>query len=166
MLASNFRFSTEDVDVGYLEQPWPEWLVRTIDKIAVENGWRTDWFNNAVEFHLSALADRAADHQEFATFPRGLGGPGLIVHVPSADYLLALKLKAVRINDPLRGEQERRDILNLMQVVGIATTDEAIAVLARYFPVSAAAGEKQRFLLKHMRRDGAVDAPEYPGRKR
>jgi hypothetical protein len=26
MLASNFRFATEDVDVSRLEQPWPEWL--------------------------------------------------------------------------------------------------------------------------------------------
>ncbi len=28
MLASNFRFSTEDVDVSKLEQPWPAWLRR------------------------------------------------------------------------------------------------------------------------------------------
>jgi len=28
MLASNFRFSTEDVGVSKLEEPWPEWLRR------------------------------------------------------------------------------------------------------------------------------------------
>jgi hypothetical protein len=42
--------------------------------------------------------------------------------------LLALKLKAFRIMDPLRGEAERLDILNLMRVVGISTADEAIAL--------------------------------------
>ena len=78
--------------------------------------------------------------------------------------MLALKLKAIRINDPVRGEQERRDIVNLMRVVGVRTIDEAIEVLARYFPISAAAAEKQRFLLKHMQSEGAVDAPEYPRR--
>jgi hypothetical protein len=77
--------------------------------------------------------------------------------------MLALKLKAFRITDPLRGDQERLDILNLMRVVGIRSIDEAIAVLSRYFPVSGASSEKQRFLLKNMKLDGAVDAPKYPG---
>jgi len=42
--------------------------------------------------------------------------------------LLALKLKAARITDRLRGEAERLDILNPMRVLGISTADEAIAV--------------------------------------
>src|SRR6185436_9691231 len=101
MLASNFRFSTQDVDVSKLEQPWPDWLRQIVDKIAIENGWQPDWFNDGVAFHLSALANLGGDHMEFASFPSN-GEPGLIVYVPSAKYLLALKLKAIRINDPLR----------------------------------------------------------------
>ena len=166
MLASNFRFSTEDVDVSKLEQPWPEWLRRVVEKLAAENGWQPDWFNDGVAFHLSALADRASDHLEFGTFPRDLDTPGLIVYVPSASYLLALKLKAIRVNDPVRGEQERLDILNLMRVAGIRSTEEAIALLARFFPNSGASAEKQRFLLTHMKLEGAIDAPEYPRRSR
>ena len=65
--------------------------------------------------------------------------------MPSAEYLLALKLKAARMLDPLRGETERLDILNLMQVVGISTVEGAIALLGKYFPISAASSEKQRF---------------------
>lgn len=162
MLASNFRYNTEDVDISAIERPWPEWLRQTVDRVAAEMGWVDDWFNDGVVFHLSGLADRSSDHQEFGTFPRDGEPPGLIVYVPSAPYMLALKLKAFRINDPLRGEQERLDILNLMQVVGIRTIDDAIAVLARYFPVSGASAEKQRFLLKNMKLDGAIDAPKYP----
>jgi hypothetical protein len=162
LLASNFRFSTEDVDVSRLEQPLPDWLAAILSKIARQNNWQEDWFNDGVAFHLSSLADRAADHLEFATFPRDAGPPGLVVSVPSAEYLLALKLKAARVMDPLRGETERIDILNLMQVVGISTVEEAIAVLGRYFPVSAASSEKQRFLLKNMNREGGIDAPKYP----
>jgi hypothetical protein len=161
MLASNFRFATEDVDVSELARPLPAWLAAVLHEIARENRWHDDWFNDGVAFHLSSLADSAADHLEFGTFPRD-GTPGLVVSVPSAEYLLALKLKAARVMDPLRGETERLDILNLMQVVGISTAEEAIALLGRYFPVSAASPEKQRFILKNMNREGGVDAPKYP----
>ena len=161
MLASNFRFATEDVDVSELE-PLPEWLETVVREIASINNWDENWFNDGVAFHLSSLADRATDHLEFGTFPRDDTSVGLAVSVPSADYLLALKLKAFRIMDPVRGENERLDILNLMQVVGISTAEDAIALLGRYFPVSAASSEKQRFLLKNMNREGAADAPKYP----
>jgi len=163
MLASNFRFATEDVDVSKLERPLPCWLGQVVKNIADKNGWVDDWFNDGVAFHLSFLADSAADHLEFGTFPRDGTPPGLVVSVPTAEYLLALKLKAARINDPLRGEAERLDILNLMRVVGISDVEEAIALLGRYFPVSAASAEKRRFLLKNMSKEGTVDAPKYPG---
>jgi hypothetical protein len=162
MLASNFRFATEDVDVSRLEHPLPRWLSEIVHEIARRNHWQDDWFNDGVAFHLSALADRAADHLEFGTFPRDGSPPGLVVSVPSAEYLLALKLKAARVLDPLRGETERLDILNLMRVVGISTVEEAVALLGRYFPVSAASPEKLRFLLRNMSSEGGVDAPKYP----
>ncbi len=162
MLASNFRFATEDVDVSRLEYPLPGWLAIVVDKIAEENGWHNDWFNGGVAFHLSSLADHALDHLEFGTFPRDGTPPGLVVSVPSAEYLLALKLKAARVTDPVRGETERLDILNRMKVVGISTAEEAIALLGRYFPVSAASSDKQRFLLNNMNREGGIDAPKYP----
>src|ERR1700761_7967227 len=159
LMASNFRFATEDVDVSELPRPLPNWLAGAVQDIARERGWQDDWFNDAVMFHLSALADHAADHREFGTFPRASTAPGLVVSVPTAEYLLALKLKAFRIMDPLRGENERLDILN-MQVVGISSTDEAVALLGKYFPLSAASSEKQRFLLKNVNREGGADAPE------
>jgi hypothetical protein len=56
-----------------------------------------------------------------------------------------LKLKAMRVNDPIRGEQERLDILNLMRVAGIRTAEDAIALLTRYFPNSGAAAENSVF---------------------
>ena len=133
MLASNFRFATEDVDVSQLEHPLPIWLAAVVHELAKENRWQEDWFNDGVAFHLSSLADSAADHLEFGTFPRDGTPPGLVVSVPSAEYLLALKLKAARVMDPLRGETERLDILNLMNVVGISTVEDAIACLADTF---------------------------------
>src|SRR3954447_3916679 len=103
MLASNFRFATEDADVSKLERPIPAWLATVVADTARDNRWADDWFNHGVVFHLSPLADRAANHLEFGTFPRDGGTPGLVVSVPSAEYLLALKLKAIRITDPVGG---------------------------------------------------------------
>jgi hypothetical protein len=162
MLASNFRFATEDVDIAEIGGEWPDWLSDVAAKIAAEHGWGDDWLNDGVAFHLSRLASDTADHLEFGTFPRDSSTPGLVVSVPTAEYLLALKLKAMRVTDAIRGDTERLDILNLMQVVGIESVDQAIAVLGKYFPVSAASPEKQRFLLNNMSREGKSDAPEYP----
>lgn len=162
MLASNFRFATEDVDVSELPRPLPEWLAKIVQELAAKNRWQDDWFNDAVTVHLSSLADHAEDHLEFGTFPRDASAPGLVVSVPTAEYLFALKLKAFRVMDLSRGETERLDIINLMRVVGISDIEDAISLLGRYFPASAASSEKQRFLLKNMSREGGADAPKYP----
>src|SRR5437763_16922010 len=61
MLASNFRFATEDLDVAEIERPWPEWLSRVVADIAVQNGWSESWLSDAVTFHLSPLAKPQRD---------------------------------------------------------------------------------------------------------
>lgn len=164
MLASNFRFATEDVHVAELPKPWPSWLSQVVAGIAEENGWSPDWLNEAVQVHLSSEASRSADHFEFRLFPADAEDAGLSVYVPSAEYMLALKLKAMRITDPVKGPQEGDDILHLMRVLGLSTADEALGLLARYFPISGASPEKQRFLLRHLRLSPTaerIDAPTY-----
>jgi hypothetical protein len=131
MLASNFRFATEDVDVSKLDLPLPDWLATVAQELADQNHWQKDWFNDGVAFHLSPLAGSAADHLEFGIFPRDGTPAGLVVSVPSAEYLLALKLKAFRVMDPIRGEPSG---CTYCAVVGISTVDDAIALLGRYFP--------------------------------
>jgi hypothetical protein len=65
MLASNFRFATEDVDIRELGTDWPEWLSQAVTEIAAKNGWSATWFNDAVlaEFFPRSAAD--ADKQRF-----------------------------------------------------------------------------------------------------
>jgi hypothetical protein len=95
LLASNFRFATEDVDIADIGQQWPAWLGR----IASQNNWSAIWLNDAVTFHLSLLAQSDRDLTAFGTFPRLGELTGLCVFVPSARYMLALKLKALRTAD-------------------------------------------------------------------
>ena len=42
MLASNFRFATEDVDVSELEHPLPGWLAEIVNEIAKQNNWQDE----------------------------------------------------------------------------------------------------------------------------
>lgn len=163
ILASNFRFKTEDVDIAPLDEA-PPWLAEIVAAIAARTGWSPDWFNDGVGFHLSKVADPVADHVLFGTFPRRGAEPGLKVFVPTASYQLALKLKAFRALDARKGEIEMNDIRKPLRVCDIKTPEEAIALMGRCFPVSAAAPEKQLFLLKHLGADEDRDAPRYPSR--
>jgi hypothetical protein len=61
MLASNFRFGTEDVDIAELGQPWPEWLAEIVRKVAAKAGWPEEWLDDGVTFHLSTMAVPARD---------------------------------------------------------------------------------------------------------
>jgi hypothetical protein len=167
ILAGNFRFSTEDVDIAEISRPWPDWLSQAVERIAVRNGWAEHWLNDAITFHLSQHADAARDLFEFGSFPRGLEPVGLTVFVPTARYMLALKLKALRVADPGKGLQDMEDVANLLKVLGISDVEQAIAVLAEFFPKSGADADKQRFVLRRLLAgEGPNNAPSYPQRER
>jgi hypothetical protein len=163
MLASNFRFATEDVDIREIGIDWPDWLSQAISAIAAENDWSATWFNDAVTFHLSPLARHDRDHVAFGTFPRRNEPVGLSVFIPTARYMLALKLKSLRISDFDKGAQDMSDTANLLKVLGLTEVEQAIEVLAEFFPKSAADADKQRFVLKRLLAgDTPNDAPQYP----
>lgn len=163
MLASNFRFATEDVDIAAIGQSWPSWLTDIVGRIARDNAWSTTWLNDAVTFHLSALARGDRDLTAFGAFPRRGEKIGLAVFVPTARYMLALKLKALRISDFEKGRQDMADVAHLLKVLGISEVEQAVGILAEYFPNSAADADKQRFVLKRLLTEGtSVDAPRYP----
>jgi|SRR5579859_3307587 len=163
MLASNFRFATEDVDIAEISQPWPTWLSDVVARIADENDWSVGWLNDAVSFHLSALARTDRDLTAFGTFPRLGEGVGLAVFVPTARYMLALKLKALRISDFEKDQQDMSDVAHLLKVLNLSEVEQAIGILAEFFPNSAAHADKQRFVLKRLFSGGpSVDAPHYP----
>ena len=163
MLASNFRFATEDVDIAEIGLHWPAWLSDAVSRIANENNWSATWLNDAVTFHLSPLAQADRDLTAFGTFPRLGESVGLCVFVPTARYMLALKLKALRISDFEKGQQDMADIAHLLKALNLAEIEQAIEILAEFFPKSALDADKQRFVLKRLISGGtAIDAPHYP----
>ena len=164
ILASNFRFATEDVDIADIGGDWPGWLKTVVADIARDKGWSDEWLNDAVSLHSSPLAQQDRDHLAFGTFPRQSENSGLCVLIPSARYLLAMKLKSLRISDFKKGALDMQDTANLLQVAGITDVEQAIAVLGEFFPKSAVDADKQRFVLKRLfSQDQSSDAPKYPG---
>jgi hypothetical protein len=165
MLASNFRFGTEDVDIAELGQPWPEWLSKAVRDIAARNRWSEEWLNDGVTFHLSTHAVPARDLVSFGTFPRRNEKTGITIFVPTARYMLALKLKALRVSDFAKGSKDIDDVQNLLAVLGIAEIEPAIDILTEFFPRSGADADKQRFVLKSILSKGSTaNAPRYPRR--
>jgi hypothetical protein len=163
MLASNFRFSTEDVDMAEIGPPLPDWLAAVVEEISRKNNWTEQWLNDAVKFHLSPAAQSDRDLTAFGSFPRGDERVGLCVLVPTARYLLALKLKALRVSDYDKGAKDMHDVANLLRVLDIRDIEAAITALAEYFPKSAADADKQRFVLKRLLSQPGTDhAPRYP----
>jgi len=127
MLASNFRFATEDVDIADIGQQWPAWLSETVERIANQNNWSVTWLNDAVTFHLSPRVQADRDLTAFGTFPRLGDNVGLCVFVPSARYMFALKLKALWISDFEKGQQDMADVAHLLRVLDLTEVEQAIA---------------------------------------
>jgi len=150
MIVGNFRYVSEDVDMAEIADGRPQWFFKATQAIADKNGWPSDWINDAVRFHLSPLADRTTDHVEFGSFPRGVGPYGLDVVVPTAEYMLALKLRSIRLPEPDIVTQDASDIINLATVVKADSIEKCIAILGKYFPKTAQGAEKQAFLLKRL----------------
>jgi hypothetical protein len=165
ILASNFRFSTEDVDIAEIGRPWPDWLTDAVARIATRNGWSELWLNDAVNAFLSPHAQPQRDLLTWGTFPRAADKTGLTVFVPTARYMLALKLKALRIAKFDKGTTDLADVANLLRVLGITDAEPAVGILLEYYPKSTADADKARFVLRHiLSMEGSPDAPGYPSR--
>ncbi len=117
------RESTKDVDA----------IVRPGDiahqfalQVAREQGLPDDWLNDQVRLYLAAKeAKHRLSTEEF--------GPGLKVSVPTAAYLLALKVHACR--PPLPGYAgDQDDILFLVRKLELTTVEAVEAIYLKFFP--------------------------------
>jgi hypothetical protein len=130
MLVSNFRDASQDVDaVASTDQVF---IDRIASEIAVRRGWPLDWLSDGVRVYLSPNVEPPDEHTLFGTYPSERE-PGLRVYVPTPEYLLAMKLMALRI-DASEGEKDKADIENLIRILGIGNKQALIDLAARYYP--------------------------------
>ena len=120
------RDSTKDVDALIRPSDVGHRLSR---QVAVEQGLPEDWINAAVAQFLS-------EQEAKRMLPAETFGPGLSVTVPTAAYLLALKLRACR--PPLPGYPgDTPDIRFLLGKIKPAALEEVETLFARFFPHDA-----------------------------
>jgi hypothetical protein len=117
------RDSTKDVDA--IVQPG-EIARRFALQVAREQGLPEDWLSDQVRQFLAAREEkRRLASDDF--------GPGLSVSVPTAAYLLALKVRACRAPLPgYAGDQE--DILFLVRKMELRSLGQVEEVYHRFFP--------------------------------
>ncbi len=117
------RESTKDVDA--IVQP-SDAAHRLALQVAREQDLPEDWLNDDVRQFLAAKEEKRRLASE--TF-----GPGIEVSVPTAAYLLAMKVHACRPPLPgYAGDQE--DILFLARKMVLKSLDEVESVYHRFFP--------------------------------
>lgn len=117
------RDSTKDVDAVARPSSLAQQLAR---KVAGEQGLPEDWLNEDVRQFLAGVEEK----RRLASTDIG---PGLVVSVPTAAYLLALKVNACRAPLPgYAGDQD--DILFLVRKMRIKSFAEVEAVYKRFFP--------------------------------
>jgi Nucleotidyltransferase of unknown function (DUF6036) len=166
MLASNFRVTTRDVDaIADTDQK----LINSLaQEIGTERGWPQDWLNDGVRTYLSPNVEGLAQHHLlFRTYPSE-DTPGLRVFVPTPEYLLAMKLMAMRI-DPAAGTSDLSDILNLMEVINITDRNELTQFAATFYPEARISGRLKLGLdvvwaARQTRSPSEPHAPRYLGR--
>ena len=169
MLASNFRVATQDVDA--VVDGDPSTIERLARGIAQKRGWPHDWLNDGVRTYLSPNVNGLKEHHAlFRAYPSEQE-PGLRVFVPTPEYMLAMKFMALRI-DPAAGKSDVADIINLIEVVGLKTANEAIEFAAAFYPEARISGRLRLGIRELWRiknsptQEGRHDAPTYLGRSR
>ena len=136
------RDSTKDIDAIVR----PSDLARKLAaQVAREQKLPDDWLSDDVRFFL-------ADKEAKRKLKGGEFGPGLQVSVPTAGYLLAVKLRACRAPQPgYAGDYD--DIEFLLRQMEIPSLADAERIYDRFFPhdpLSEAARELIRqAVLKH-----------------
>ena len=124
LLAYNSREATKDIDAILRPKREGQKLVL---RVARELGLPEDWLNSNVSHFLSPLKEskRALAEIEDET--------GLIIHVPTARYLLAMKALACR--RPIAGYRGDIDDLQfLIQKMGILSVEEIQDALNEFYP--------------------------------
>ena len=165
MLVSNFRIASEDVDaVAITDQDFIDGAAAVI---AARRAWPENWLNDGVRTYLSPAIEGHKAHELYATYPDE-ATPGLRVYVPTPEYMLAMKLMAMRVE--AIENKDLDDIFSLLQVVGIKDKSAIVAFAAQFYPEARVSGKLQ-LALDHLWREYQAnlakhghEPPRYLGR--
>lgn len=114
-LAFQARPSTKDVDEVFE----PSRRVRdAAGVVARRHDLPDDWLNDAVKGYV-------VPHRKVVLYEL----PGLRVFVPDAEYLLAMKCLAARVD-----ASDRDDVIFLIRHLGLKRVEQVLAIIQQYYP--------------------------------
>lgn len=116
-LALAARDATRDVDAIF--RPTRE-VRQAAARVADRAGVPRGWLNDAVKGFLAGSGD----------FDPFLELPNLRVFVARPEYLLAMKCASMRLGEEFR---DIDDVRYLLRYLNVTSTDEALAIVTRYF---------------------------------
>jgi len=130
--------TTRDLDAVFV----PVAQVRAaVEAVADASGLAADWLNDAVKGFVPPATDA---HQRVV-----FESPNLRVCVDGAEHLLAMKVAASRV------EQDRGDLALLVEVLGLSSADEAIAVARACLGPGYPIPPRAQYLLEEIFEQGA-----------
>ncbi len=121
-LAFKARAATKDVDAIF--EPVKE-IRNASHRIADRHGLRIDWLNFAVKMFV-------VDHPRQILFDLS----NLVVSVPDADYLLAMKVLAFRPET-----EDENDVTFLIEHIGMTTHEQVLDIIKGYYPAKTVKAE-------------------------
>lgn len=127
-IAFDLRLATRDVDA--VIHGSPDFVRRVALEVAVQEGWPEDWLNDGVKGFTS-------EHEQMRLMADFEGSPagGLRIHVPTPEYLFAMKCMAMR-PDGLDGSHDISDIEALADRIDVKNAAEALGLVEAFYPAS------------------------------
>ena len=123
LLQFEASFRTADVDAT-VEAGDHGAAMMAAHEVADRRGWLRSWFSEAVANYVGEPGGTLS-HASYPSETRA----GLRVYVAKPDYLLAMKLRAMRV-----GSRDEADAAMLAHRCGITTPEGLLALLEKYFP--------------------------------
>jgi hypothetical protein len=136
IIAFDVGHATRDVDA--VVKGVPDFLKNAAADVAEEEGWPHDWLNDGVKGFVSSQEEMLL-MEDFQASPEG----GLRIHVPSLEYLFAMKCMAMR-PEGIDGSHDISDIEALATKIGFKSPAEALSLIEEFYP-SARIPPKVRF---------------------
>ena len=115
VLAFNARIATKDIDAVF--EPVKE-IRKAAHTIADRHDLNLDWLNHAVRMFI-------VKHKRDLLFELS----NLRVTVPESDYLLAMKVLALRPQT-----EDENDVIFLIKELGLGSEDDVLRIVSDYYP--------------------------------
>jgi hypothetical protein len=155
ILTYDWRVATRDVDAVF--ETDRQTVRRLAEEIADEIGWDRDWLNDGVKGFPSDRDPSPDAKRLFATYPSE-DEPGLRVTVANPRYLFAMKCRAMRTGG-VDGASDVDDIQHLAIEIGIASSEEALRLVAGFYPHTVLEPKVHSGLEEFLRNEPETCAP-------